>query len=317
MKYSYPMPDTANPDNTMTVINRWPVLERLHQYALLIRLDRPIGTYLVLWPMLWALWIASAGLPDPKVLIIFIAGSFLMRSAGCAINDFADREIDPHVERTRSRPLAARNIRAVEAIAIFVVLALIAFALVLATNALTVKLAIAGVILAGTYPFLKRWTNLPQYYLGIAFAWGTPMAFAAQTGEVPGIAWLLFSCVVLWTAAFDTIYAMVDRADDEVIGVKSTAILFGGADRVVIGVMQILALVGLWTVGELSGLGAWFRAGVIGAALSAVFQQYLIAGRSPERCFRAFLNNNSFGALVFAGIALDYLYQSSRIVSGS
>lgn len=284
--------------------------ERLRQYALLIRLDRPIGTYLVMWPMLWALWIAAAGKPDPYLLVVFVAGSFLMRSAGCAINDFADRNFDPHVQRTRERPLAAGRLAPAEALAVFAILALIAFGLVLTTNALTIRLAIAGVLLAATYPFLKRWTNLPQYYLGIAFAWGTPMAFAAQTGEVPPIAWLLFGCVVLWTAAFDTIYAMVDRADDIRIGVKSTAVLFGSADRVIIAIMQLLMLVGLWLVGRWAGLDGWYFAGLVAATLSLLYQQFLIAGRDGGRCFRAFLNNNMTGALVFAGIALDYLYQA-------
>ncbi|MBT8137310.1 MAG: 4-hydroxybenzoate octaprenyltransferase [Gammaproteobacteria bacterium] len=284
--------------------------ERLRQYALLIRLDRPIGTYLVMWPMLWALWIAAAGKPDPYLLVVFVAGSFLMRSAGCAINDFADRNFDPHVQRTRERPLAAGRLAPAEALAVFAILALIAFGLVLTTNALTIRLAIAGVLLAATYPFLKRWTNLPQYYLGIAFAWGTPMAFAAQTGEVPPIAWLLFGCVVLWTAAFDTIYAMVDRADDIRIGVKSTAVLFGSADRVIIAIMQLLMLVGLWLVGRWAGLDGWYFAGLVAATLSLLYQQFLIAGRDGGRCFRAFLNNNMTGALVFAGIALDYLYQT-------
>ena len=301
----------------MKLLSGSSLFERLRQYALLIRLDRPIGTLLVLWPTLWALWIASDGLPDPKVLIVFVAGCFLMRSAGCAINDFADREFDPHVARTRDRPLAAQKIRPFEAVIVFVVLILAAFALVLTMNALTIKLAIAGAFLAGSYPFLKRWTNLPQYYLGIAFAWGTPMAFAAQTGEVPAVAWLLFASVVLWTAAFDTIYAMVDRADDREIGVKSTAILFGTADRQIIGAMQLLALAGLATVGVLTNLGKWYWAGLLGGAASVLYQQYLIAGRQPERCFRAFLNNNTFGAVVFAGIALAFLFESSRIVSGS
>lgn len=293
------------------------VYERLRQYALLIRLDRPIGTLLVLWPTLWALWIASAGRPDPHVFVVFVLGCFLMRSAGCAINDFADRDFDPHVSRTKDRPLAAKRIRPAEAVAVFLVLILIALVLVLTLNALTIKLAVAGAFLAATYPFLKRWTNLPQYYLGVAFAWGTPMAWAAQTGEVPVLAWLLFASVVLWTAAFDTIYAMIDRADDRDIGVKSTAILFGKADRPIIAVMQVLALLGLVSVGVLAKLGVWYGIGLAGAALSAAYQQYLIAGRQPEQCFRAFLNNNTFGVLVFAGIALDFLFRSSIIVSGS
>lgn len=284
-------------------------LDRLRQYALLIRLDRPIGTLLLLWPTLWALWIAGAGRPDPYVFVVFVVGVFLMRSAGCAINDYADREIDPHVERTRERPLACGRIRPAEAVAIFVVLALLAFALVLTLNALTVRLAFAGVALAFIYPFMKRFTSLPQYVLGAAFAWAVPMAFAAQTGSLGPVAWLLFATVLLWTAAFDTIYAMVDRDDDERIGVRSTAILFGHRERLVIGAMQLLALAGLVSVGVSAGLGAWYYAGVAAAAMSAAYQQWLITGRERDRCFRAFLNNNTFGAAVFAGILLHYTFE--------
>lgn len=300
----------------MTAIGALPLFERLRQYALLIRLDKPIGTLLVLWPMLWALWIAGEGKPDPKVFAVFVAGAFLMRSAGCAINDYADRHFDPHVERTRHRPLAAGTVRPGEALAIFLALTLTAFALVLTLNKLTIMLAVAGALLALTYPFLKRWTSLPQYFLGIAFAWGTPMAFAAQTGGVPPVAWALFGCVVLWTAAFDTIYAMIDRDDDVTIGVRSTAILFGSADRIMIAAMQVLTLAGLWWIGQAVALGAWYHTGLGAAALSALYQQHLIAARERGRCFRAFLNNNTFGAFVFAGIALDYLFQSSKMMTG-
>ncbi len=291
----------------MAVVPRLSLPERLREYALLIRLDRPIGTYLVMWPMLWALWIAAAGRPDPKVFVVFMAGAFLMRSAGCAINDYADRNFDPYVARTRERPLAARRIHPNEALVVFAVLVLVAFALVLTLNVLTIVLATAAALLAATYPFLKRITNLPQYYLGVAFAWGTPMAFAAQNGAVPPVAWLLFLAVILWTAAYDTIYAMIDRPDDLEIGVKSTAILFGPADRLVVGIMQALFLLCLWGAGELAGLGTWFVAGLVAAGMSLVYQQVLIADRDPDLCFRAFLNNNTLGALVFAGIALDYL----------
>lgn len=277
-------------------------------YAALIRLDRPIGTLLLLWPTLWALWIAGAGHPDPRVFAVFVAGVFLMRSAGCAINDFADRKIDGHVERTRERPVAAGALAPAEAVAVFAVLGLLAFALVLTMNALTVRMSFAAIVIAALYPFMKRFTSLPQYVLGAAFAWAVPMAFAAQTAQLPPVAWVLFVSVVLWTAAFDTIYAMVDRDDDLRIGVRSTAILFGDTERVAIAVMQALALAGLAGVGALAGLGVWYWLGLLAAAGSAAFQQVLIAGRDAENCFRAFLNNNTFGALVFAGIVLHYTF---------
>lgn len=284
------------------------LIERLRDYALLIRLDRPIGTLLLLWPTLWALWIAADGHPDPQVFAVFVAGVFVMRSAGCAINDFADRNIDAHVERTRNRPLAAGSIRAGEAIAVFLVLALIGLALVLTLNGLTIRLAFAAIALAVIYPFMKRFTSLPQYVLGAAFAWAVPMAFAAQTATLPPVSWVLFVSVVLWTAAFDTIYAMVDRDDDERIGVRSTATLFGDAERLAIGLMQAMALLGLLATGWLAALGFWYWLGLGAATASAIYQQVLIAGRDRQRCFRAFLNNNTFGALVFAGIALHFTF---------
>ena len=285
-----------------------PLLERIRLYALLIRLDRPIGTLLLLWPTLWALWLAGQGRPDPQVFVVFVAGVFLMRSAGCAINDYADRDIDGHVERTRLRPLAAARIGAGEAVGLFVFLSLIAFALVLTLNLLTIKLAFAGIVLASVYPFMKRFTSLPQYVLGAAFAWAVPMAFAAQTGALPSLAWALFASVVLWTAAFDTIYAMVDRDDDVRIGVRSTAILFGRADRAIIAVMQVLTILCLTGVGGLAGLGLWYWLGLAAAALSFVYQQWLIAGRDRDRCFKAFLNNNTTGAFVFSGILLHFTF---------
>lgn len=284
------------------------LLDRLRQYALLIRLDRPIGTLLLLWPTLWALWIAGEGHPDPQVFAVFVAGVFLMRSAGCAINDFADRDIDGHVERTRDRPLAAGKIRPLEALALFVVFALVAFALVLTMNALTIRLAFAGVAIAFVYPFMKRFTSLPQYVLGAAFAWAVPMAFAAQSGALPVVGWVLFATVVLWTAAFDTIYAIVDREDDLRIGVRSTAILFADRARLVIAVMQLLALLGLVWVGLHLGFGRWYWAGVVAASLAVAYQQWLLVGLDGGRCFRAFLNNNTFGAFVFAGILLHYTF---------
>jgi len=273
---------------------------RLREYVRLMRLDRPIGIWLLLWPVLWALWISGAGHPDERLFVIFVLGTFVMRSAGCVMNDFADREFDPHVRRTADR----------EALALFAVLALIALALVIPLNRPTQVLALIGGVLAVTYPFLKRFFSLPQAYLGLAFSWSVPMAFAAQTGELPLIAWVLFVSGVLWTTAYDTMYAMVDREDDLVIGIRSSAILFGRADRWVIGVLQAGALAGLGLAGSLAQLGHWYWAGLAVAAAFAVYQQWLIKDREPDACFRAFLNNNLFGLAVFGGIALDYLFRA-------
>lgn len=280
---------------------------RFKEYALLMRLHRPIGIFLLLWPALWGLWFASAGHPDPLVLTVFVLGVVLMRSAGCVINDYADRSFDPHVARTRDRPIAAGRLPPREALGLFVVLCLIAFALVLLLNWLTVALAAVGAFLAATYPFLKRYTSLPQFYLGAAFGWSIPMAFAAQTGGVPALAWILFAANVCWSVAYDTAYAMVDRDDDLKIGVKSTAILFGRYDRLMVGVFHLAALALLATAGRAAGLGMLYHAGLAVAAGLAAYQQYLIRDRTPEGCFKAFLNNNYFGAVVFAGLALEYL----------
>lgn len=279
---------------------------RLRQYALLMRLDRPIGSLLLLWPTLWALWIAGAGHPDAKVVIVFVLGVVLMRSAGCVINDYADRRVDPHVARTKQRPLAAGRVTPREALWLFAGLCSVAFALVLTMNALTVALSFGAVALAALYPFMKRYTHLPQVVLGMAFGWAIPMAFAAETGAVPPLAWLLFVANILWTTAYDTMYAMVDRDDDLRIGVKSTAILFGDADRVLIALLQGMALFALVLVGRQAGLGGYFHLGLAVAAALALYQLYLIRNRDGAGCFKAFLNNNWFGAAVFAGIALDY-----------
>lgn len=272
-----------------------------------MRLDRPIGIFLLLWPTLWALWIAAQGRPNPLVLTVFVLGVVLMRSAGCVINDYADRRFDPYVARTRDRPIAAGRVSPREALALFVVLALAAFGLVWLLNRLTVMLSFVGVVLAATYPFTKRYTHLPQIHLGAAFGWAVPMAFAAQAGTVPPVAWLLFVATVLWATAYDTMYAMVDREDDIKIGVKSTAILFGEADRLVIGIIQVLLMVTLILVGRQLSLGGFYYLGLAVAAVLAGYQQYLIRRREPEGCFRAFLNNNWFGAAVFAGLVLHYL----------
>jgi 4-hydroxybenzoate polyprenyltransferase len=281
--------------------------DRLIQYVHLMRLHRPIGIYLLLWPTLWALWIAAEGHPDLLVVFVFVSGVVLMRSAGCVINDYADREFDPHVERSRDRPIAAGRVKPKEALALFVVLCLGAFALVLLMNRLTIYLSLAGVVLAASYPFMKRYTHLPQVYLGVAFGWAVPMAFAAQTGGVPKVAWLLFVATVLWATVYDTMYGMVDREDDIKIGVKSTAVLFGEADRLIIAIIQLLFMAALLLVGQAAALGGYYYFGVLLAAALSIYQQYLIRNREPQYCLQAFLNNNWLGAAVFSGLVLHYL----------
>lgn len=283
------------------------IKQRLAEYIKLTRLDRPIGIYLVLWPTLWGLWVAAEGSPAPLVLVVFIAGVVLMRSAGCAINDYADRDIDRHVTRTKERPLARRAITPKEAIGVFAVLSLVAFVLVLQLNLLTILLSIPAVFLAGSYPFMKRYTHLPQAYLGVAFGWAVPMAFAAQTGEVPAASWLLFIAIILWALAYDTMYAITDREDDLKIGVKSSAILFGRFDRLAIGVMQILTVVALLSVGWSFELRWPYYLGLLLASGFSLYQQVLIRDRDPQRSFRAFLNNHYFGMVVFVGIVASYL----------
>jgi 4-hydroxybenzoate polyprenyltransferase len=283
------------------------VLYKLEQYALLIRLDRPIGIFLLLWPALWALWIAADGSPNAHVLRVFLAGVVLMRSAGCAINDLADRDIDPWVERTRNRPLARSAISPREALAVAAGLSLIAFVLVLSTNTLTVLLSLVGVALAVSYPFMKRFHHLPQVHLGVAFGWAVPMAFTAQTGTLPPpVGWLIFVAAVLWATIYDTMYAMADRADDLKVGVKSTAILFGTADRTIIASIQVVLILDLILIGQLTQLGVYYYLGVGVAVGLAIYQQTLIRARETQQCFRAFLNNNYLGMAVFSGIALDY-----------
>ena len=285
-------------------------LDRLRQYALLMRLNRPIGIFLLLWPTLWALWIASDGNPDPLVTTVLVLGVVLMRSAGCVINDYADRNFDPRVERTHQRPLATGRITTREAIALFLILSFVAFLLVLQLNWLTVLLSFVALPLAAIYPFMKRYTYLPQVHLGLAFGWAVPMAFSAQTGELPPpVAWLLLTGVVLWAVAYDTMYAMVDREDDIRIGVKSTAILFAEADRAIIAGIQATLMLVLILVGQKLEMGVFYYLGLAVAGGLTVYQQYLIKDRVPERCFKAFLNNNWFGMAVFAGICLHYLSQ--------
>ncbi len=282
------------------------MIERLQQYLILMRFDKPVGTFLLLWPTLWALWMAAGGVPDSGVLIVFVAGVVLMRAAGCVINDYADREIDSKVRRTRERPITSGKIAPQSALVLFVALCLVAFALVLTMNRLTIMMSFVAAFLAATYPFMKRYTHLPQVYLGAAFGWAVPMVFAAQTGAVPNVAWLLFIATVLWATAYDTMYAMVDRADDLRIGVKSTAILFGDGDRAIIGILQALFFVVLVLIGQQLELGLFYYGGLALAALLACYQQYLLRDRDILLCFRAFLNNNMFGAVIFGGIALHY-----------
>ncbi len=300
------MGDATEAGKDVTV-PRWRT--RLREYARLMRLDRPIGIWLLLWPVLWALWISANGRPDEKIFVIFLIGTFVMRSAGCVMNDFADREFDPHVRRTADRPLAKQSVSPAEALALFGVLGIIALGLLIPLNRATQVLALIGGVLAVTYPFLKRFFALPQAYLGLAFSWSVPMAFAAQTGELPLVAWVLFVAGVMWTTAYDTMYAMVDREDDLVIGIRSSAILFGKADRGIIVALQLGALAGLALVGHLAALGRWYWGGIAVAAALAAYQQVLIRERDPAACFRAFLNNNLFGLAVFGGILLDYLFR--------
>jgi len=282
-------------------------VKRLRDYISLMRLDKPIGIFLLLWPALWALLVASEGQPDPRVLLIFVLGVILMRSAGCVINDYADREIDRHVSRTQNRPLTTGRVSTREAMLIFGLLTLGALLLVLQLNRLTVLLSIVGAFLAVSYPFMKRFTYLPQVYLGAAFGWAVPMAFAAELNSVPPIAWLMFVATILWATAYDTMYAMVDRMDDIALGVKSTAILFGESDRQIIGLIQGLLLVCLVMIGHQAKLGWIYYLGVCAATVLVAYQQYLIRFREREACFRAFLNNNWFGAVIFVGILLDYM----------
>lgn len=281
-------------------------MERLEQYAYLVRLDRPIGIYLLLWPTLWALWIAARGWPDLLVLFVFVCGVFLMRSAGCAINDFADRKIDPHVERTKDRPLAAGRVTATETLLVFASLSITAFLLVLLMNRLTIYMSFVGIALAATYPFAKRFHYMPQIHLGAAFGWAAPMAFTAQANEITPVTWLIFMATVLWATAYDTMYAMADREDDLKIGVKSTAILFGEADRLIVGLLQVMLMLDLYLIGQQSDLGLFYNLSLAIASGFAIYQQYLIKDRIAQKCFQAFLNNNWFGLVIFVGIFIDY-----------
>lgn len=281
--------------------------ERGLAYVQLARIDKPIGTLLLLWPTLWALWLAADGLPDLWTLLVFVVGVFLMRSAGCVINDYADRNFDGHVKRTAGRPLPMGKVKPREVLALFAVLALISFALVLTMNPLTIGLSFAALLLAVCYPFMKRYIPIPQLVLGMAFSWSIPMAYAAQANALPAVAWLVFLANLLWTIAYDTQYAIVDRDDDLKLGLKSSAILFGRHDKRIIGALQLLTLLILLLVGQLSELGSSYYWSLLAAAALFVYQQRLIRERQREACFQAFLNNNYVGALIFAGVVINYL----------
>jgi 4-hydroxybenzoate polyprenyltransferase len=285
--------------------------ERLSHYFKLMRLDKPIGILLLLWPTLWGQWLATQGRPDWLILAIFVAGVVLMRSAGCVINDYADREFDPHVERTRNRPLAAGKVSAREALLLAGGLALVAFLLILPLNRLVLELSVVALFLAASYPFTKRFFAIPQAYLGIAFGFGIPMSYAAVTGSIPMEAWILLVANMFWAIAYDTEYALVDREDDLKIGIKTSAITFGRFDIAAIALCYAAALGLLGWVGSRLDLGALYFGGLLIAAGIAAYHLVLIRRRDPAKCFRAFLHNTWFGAAVFGGIVLDYLVQGA------
>jgi 4-hydroxybenzoate polyprenyltransferase len=298
---------TPPPSNSRLTAMRY--ARRVRDLIEVARLHRPIGIWLLLWPVLWAVWIAGASHPTPKVLVIFVLGTVAMRSAGCVINDLADRDFDPFVKRTRDRPIASRRISPQEAIVWFLALIATALALVLQLDPATIRMSIVGAVLAVSYPFFKRFFPLPQFYLGVAFSWGVPMVFMAEHGAIPRVAWIIFFAGIIWAAVYDTMYAMVDRDDDLKIGVKSSAIVFGDMDKVIVGVLQALMLYALYLVGTNMEFGYWYNAGLIGAAVFFVYQQWLIRNRQPEACFAAFLNNHYVGLSVFVGILLEYSFQ--------
>jgi 4-hydroxybenzoate polyprenyltransferase len=287
------------------------LVKQLRNYAKLMRIDKPIGIWLLLWPTLWALWLAGAGHPDQGLFVVFVLGVFVMRSAGCVLNDYIDRKIDPYVERTRTRPIAAGTVTSAEALLLFVALGCIAIGLASMLNRPAQLLAIVGAGLTIAYPFIKRYVSIPQFVLGAAFGWAVPMAFAAQTGETPQLAWLVFGTALIWAVIYDTFYAMVDREDDRKIGVKSTALLFGDVDLFVIAGLQILMLVALIMVGIQAELGAWFYLGVVCAAGLMVYHQRLARDRQPAGCFAAFQHNHLIGLVVFVGIVLHYAFNAA------
>lgn len=285
------------------------IVDRLQQYWLLARFDKPIGIFILLWPTLWALWVAGAGKPDLDLLFIMCAGVVLMRAAGCVINDYADRAIDPKVERTKLRPLATGKVSPKEAVILFIGLCLLAFILVLQLNLMTVLLSFIAAFLAASYPFMKRYTHLPQAYLGIAFGFAVPMAFSAQSNHIPLLAWVMYLAVMLWALVYDTMYAMVDQEDDLLLGVKSTALLFGDWVREIIAVLQLIITALLIVIGQLEQLGGFYYLGVAVATGLSAYQQKLIFHKDRALCFKAFLNSNYFGMAIFLGLALDYWFR--------
>lgn len=284
------------------------VITQLRNYAKLMRIDKPIGFWLLMWPTLWALWLAGKGHPDQGLFIVFVLGVFIMRSAGCVLNDYVDRKIDPYVERTRTRPIASGAVAPAEALVLFLALSLIAIGLATMLNRPARLLAIVAAGLTIAYPFIKRVVSIPQFVLGAAFGWAVPMAFAAQTGETPQLAWLVFGTALVWAVIYDTFYAMVDREDDRKVGVKSTALLFGDVDLFVIAGLQLLMLVALTFVGLRAELGAWYFASVVAAAALMAYHQWLARDRQPAGCFAAFLHNHTIGLVIFVGIVLHYAF---------
>jgi 4-hydroxybenzoate polyprenyltransferase len=285
-------------------------IKQLRSYVQLMRLDKPVGILLLLWPTLWALWIAGEGHPDGGLFVVFVLGVIVMRSAGCVLNDFADRNIDPYVERTRSRPIASGAVAPIEALTLFAALSLVAVGLGAMLNRPAQLLAVIAAGLTIIYPFIKRFVSVPQFFLGAAFGWAVPMAFAAQTGATSQMAWLVFGAALIWAVIYDTFYAMVDRADDIKVGVKSTAILFGDADLFIIGSLQGLMLIAMILIGNRAGLGAWYYASLTIAAILMAHHQWLARERQPEGCFRAFRFNHYGGMVIFVGIVLHYTFSA-------
>jgi len=283
------------------------VIMQLRNYGKLMRIDKPIGSWLLLWPTLWALWLAGEGHPDQGLFVVFVLGVFVMRSAGCVLNDYVDRKIDPYVERTRMRPIASGVVAPGEALILFVALALIAIGLATMLNRPARMLAIVAAVLTVAYPLIKRYVSIPQFVLGAAFGWAVPMAFAAQTGATSQLAWLVFGVAVIWAVIYDTFYAMVDRDDDRKLGVKSTALLFGEVDLFVIAGLQILMLAALAFVGMQAELGFWYFLSVIATAALMAYHQWLARDRQPAGCFSAFLHNRHIGLVIFIGIVLHYV----------
>ena len=281
--------------------------ERLRRYALLVRLHRPIGILLLLWPTMWALWLAGEGQPPWGIVLVFMVGVAIMRSAGCAINDYADRDFDGCVTRTRTRPIAMGLVTPGEAIGVFVALSLLAACLLVFLNWPTRFMSLVALLLAAVYPFMKRFTHLPQVMLGAAFGWAVPMSFMALNGSIPLMAWLLFVATVIWALIYDTQYAMVDREDDLKIGIKSSAILFGRYDNLIVGLLQAVMMLLLFLVGLMADRGLFYQLGLLSGGGLFLYQQWLTRQRQPKACFDAFLNNNLFGLVIFIGLLLDYL----------